>query len=98
MDAARLGDNAPDRLLALFREALATPVRDDGVVFDVAALRVDHIREELAYGGVRLRTTATLAGARIPVSIDIGFGDALEPGAETVASPTRRALYSRQTR
>jgi len=104
LDLLGFGDNAPDRLLALFREVLETPVPDDGVVFDVAALRVDRIREELAYGGVRLRTTATLAGARIPVSIDIGFGDALEPGAETVAYPTLLDLpaptlraYARET-
>ena len=104
LDLLGFGDTAPDRLLALFRDVLATHVPDDGVVFDVAALRVDRIRDELAYGGVRLRTTATLAGAHIPVSIDIGFGDALEPGAETISypalldlpAPTLRA-YARET-
>lgn len=104
LDLLGFGDNAPDRLLALFRDVLETPVPDDGVVFDAAGLRVDRIREELAYGGVRLRTTAILAGARIPVSVDIGFGDALEPGAETVAYPTLLDLpaptlraYARET-
>jgi predicted nucleotidyltransferase component of viral defense system len=104
LDLLGFGDNAPDRLLALFREVLETEVQDDGVVFDAAALRIDRIREELEYGGVRLRTTATLAGARIPVSIDIGFGDALEPGAETVSYPTLLDLpapsvraYARET-
>lgn len=67
LDLLGFGDNAPERLLALFREVLETPVADDGVVFDVQGLRVDRIREELAYGGVRLRTTACLAGACIPV-------------------------------
>jgi len=104
LDLLGFGDHAPDRLLKLFREILKTPALDDGVIFNAAALRVDRIREELAYGGVRLRTTATLAGARIPVSVDIGFGDALEPGAETIVYPTLLDLpaptlraYARET-
>lgn len=104
LDLLGFGDNAPEKLLARFREVLETPVPDDGVAFDASALRVDRIREELAYGGVRLRTTASLAGARIPVSIDIGFGDTLEPGAETVTYPTLLDLpaptlraYARET-
>jgi predicted nucleotidyltransferase component of viral defense system len=39
------------------------------------------------YGGSRLRTTAALAGARIPITVDIGFGDAVEPGVEDIDLP-----------
>jgi predicted nucleotidyltransferase component of viral defense system len=104
LDLLGFGDSKPEHLLSLFRDVLETPVVDDGVVFDAKGLRVDRIREELAYGGVRLRTSADLAGARIPVSIDIGFGDALEPGVETIAYPTLLDLpapmlraYARET-
>ena len=45
------------------------------------------IREEVEYGGSRLRTTAALAGARIPITVDIGFGDAVEPGVEDIDRP-----------
>lgn len=38
---------------------------DDGVAFDQASLTATKIREELDYGGVRLRATASLSGARI---------------------------------
>ena len=65
---------------------MAIPV-DDGVSFDTAKLQVQPIREELEYGGSRLRTTAALAGARISIVVDIGFGDAIEPGAEDVHLP-----------
>ena len=47
----------------------------------------DPIHEELKHGGVRLRTVARMAGARIPVTIDIGFGDSIEPGFEEVDLP-----------
>src|SRR3546814_5930137 len=79
LDLLGIGDPSPDAMLATFREILAQDA-GDGVVFDAEALRVDRIREELEYGGLRLRTTASISGARINLTIDIGFGDALEPG------------------
>jgi predicted nucleotidyltransferase component of viral defense system len=87
LDLLGFGDPAADPMLAVFREICATPVEDDGLVFDLDGLRVDQIREELAYGGLRLRTTAQLAGARLPITIDIGFGDAVEPGLEEIDLP-----------
>ena len=60
---------------------------DDGVSFDIERLRIEAIREEVEYGGSRLRTTAALAGARIPITVDIGFGDAIEPGIEDIDLP-----------
>lgn len=69
-----------------FRVILAIEV-DDGVVFDLKGLRIEAIREEVEYGGSRLRTTAALAGARIPITVDIGFGDAVEPGVDDIDLP-----------
>jgi predicted nucleotidyltransferase component of viral defense system len=86
LDLLGYGDPSDEALLMVFREIMATPV-DDGVTFDTAKLQVQPIREELEYGGSRLRTTAALAGARIPVVVDIGFGDAIEPGAEDIDLP-----------
>lgn len=97
------GDPAPEPMLAVFREICAIE-ENDGVIFDVDALRVELIREELEYGGLRLRTTARLAGARIAVVIDIGFGDAIEPGVEEINLPVlldlpapRLRAYARET-
>src|SRR3546814_15935608 len=58
------------------------------MIFEPDSLRIYRIREDDRYGGVRLRTQAVLAGARIPVVIDIGFGDAIEPGLELLVYPT----------
>lgn len=86
IDLLGFGDPSADPMLAVFRSICSIEV-DDGVVFDLDGLRVDQIREELEYGGLRLRTTATLAGARISVVVDIGFGDATEPGLEEIDLP-----------
>ena len=86
VDLLGFGDAAEDALLATFREIMAVEV-DDGVSFDLNGLRIEAIREEVEYGGSRLRTTAALAGARIPITVDIGFGDATEPGVEDIDLP-----------
>ena len=98
LDLLGFGDPAADPMLAVFRSICATPVEDDGIQFDIEGLRVEQIREEVAYGGLRLRTIATLAGARINVVIDIGFGDAVEPGLEEIDLPVLLELPSPRLR
>lgn len=103
VDLLGYGDPAPEPMLAVFKEICAVK-ENDGILFDVDALRIDLIREQLEYGGLRLRTTARLAGARITVVIDIGFGDAIEPGVEEINLPVmldlpapRLRAYPRET-
>ena len=86
VDLLGFGDAAEAALLATFREIMAVKL-DDGVSFDLKGLRIEAIREEVEYGGSRLRTTAALAGARIPITVDIGFGDAVDSGARDIDLP-----------
>ena len=86
VDLLGFGDAAEDTLLGTFREIMAVEV-DDGVSFDLKGLKIEAIREEVEYGGSRLRTTAALAGARIPITVNIGFGEAVEPGVEDIDLP-----------
>ncbi|MCP1469329.1 putative nucleotidyltransferase component of viral defense system [Sphingobium sp. OAS761] len=81
------GDANPDKLVADFR-AIMQIEGDDGLVFDADALVARAIREEMEYGGVRLKTAAYLERTRIPVTIDIGFGDALADAAQQLDYPT----------
>jgi predicted nucleotidyltransferase component of viral defense system len=103
LDLLGFGDPSEDAMLTAFREILVQDF-EDGVMFDLDTLRVDRIREELEYGGLRLRALASAGGARINLTIDIGFGDALEPGAEIVDYPVmldmpapRLRAYARET-
>jgi predicted nucleotidyltransferase component of viral defense system len=86
IDLLGFGEPAHDALLGAFREVMSVEI-NDGLSFDLAGLRIEPIREELRYGGSRLRTTATLGGARIPITVDIGFGDAVEPSVEDIELP-----------
>jgi predicted nucleotidyltransferase component of viral defense system len=103
LDLLGFGDPDPEQMLAVFREILAAQ-GDDGVTFDPSTLRIDRIREAMEYGGLRLRSMASISGAQINLSIDIGFGDALEPGAELLDYPSildfrapRLRAYARET-
>ena len=103
LDLLGFGDPDPQAMIRIFREVCAVK-EDDGVEFVVAALEIDRIREELEYGGLRIKTTATIGGAKIRVAIDIGFGDAVEPDAAEVELPVLLDLpppslraYARET-
>jgi len=63
-------------------------VPDDGLEFSAASVRGAEIREGNIYHGVRIRMTARLAGALIPLQVDVGFGDAITPPAEELEFPT----------
>lgn len=103
LDLLGFGDNESAAVLNVFREILADDAAD-GVSFALKDLRIDRIRDELEYGGVRLRTRATVGGAIIPVVVDVGFGDATEPGLEELDYPVlldfpvpRIRAYARET-
>ena len=81
------GDADPDNLLADFRSIMQIEA-DDGLVFDGDALTATAIREEMDYGGVRLKTNAYLEKTKIRVTIDIGFGDAMADATRQLDYPT----------
>jgi len=88
LDLLGYGDAAPERIAAAFREICSLEVSDDGVIFKPETLRAERARAEDEYSGVRLTTVAEIAGARLPIQIDIGFGDAVTPGVQDIDYPS----------
>jgi predicted nucleotidyltransferase component of viral defense system len=86
LDLLGFGDSDPDLVLNIFREICAIKAKD-AVVFVVDGLVVDRVRDESGYSGLRLKTYATVDGARVRVVIDIGYGDATEPGLDEIQLP-----------
>lgn len=87
-DADFLGFGANDlpSLETAFREICAVPV-EDGIEFDATTVKATEIRKDDHYGGVRITFMGTVAGARCPIQVDIGFGDAVTPAPEDVQYP-----------
>jgi predicted nucleotidyltransferase component of viral defense system len=86
LDFLGIGDDDPEEMVNTFKEICAVPF-NDGVVFDVDSVEVDRIREELEYGGLRIKANATVDAARVRIIVDIGFGDAVEPGLGEIELP-----------
>lgn len=86
-DFLGFGNAEPEEFAEVFRD-IAGMVEDDGLVFDAGSVKVEDIRKEAGYPGVRVSMTATLDGARIPVQCDIGFGDAVTPAPLQQTYPT----------
>ena len=80
LDLLAFADRETAPLLDIFRDICAQPVADDGLRFDTENILVEPSSGGRAHGSLRVRTSAQLAAAIIPVQIDIGFGDAVTPG------------------
>lgn len=88
-DADLLGfgsDEVPD-IEEVFRDICALEL-DDGIHFLPESVRANTIRKESSYSGVRVLLLGLLSGAHCSVQVDVGFGDAITPGPETVNYPT----------
>jgi hypothetical protein len=79
LDLAGRGDSSTTGAEAIFRGLCGLKVEDDGLVFDGASVKGKPIREDQEYEGVRVTLMARLGNARIPLQVDIGFGDAVQP-------------------
>jgi Nucleotidyl transferase AbiEii toxin, Type IV TA system len=88
LDFTGYGGSSADQVLAAMQAICSVPVPDDGVTFDGGTLAAEPIRDGAEYHGLRIRFRASLGSARIPMQIDIGFGNAIEPPATDVDYPT----------
>lgn len=86
-DLLGFGADDADTLQETFSAVCAIDA-DDGVRYDTQGMKVEPIREDNVYGGMRLSLLAFVGSARLPVQVDIGFGDAITPAPELVTYPT----------
>jgi hypothetical protein len=79
-DLDLLGFGSPDveDVARRIREVCAVWI-DDGIVFTLAGIEAERIKEDAEYEGVRVRVPASLDGARVLMQIDVGFGDLVDP-------------------
>ena len=86
LDFLGYGDLSDKEIILLFQEICKTQVDPDGLVFDQDSFSVTEIREEQEYTGKRVLFFAYIAGARIRIQVDVGFGD-------TVVTPPEKTVY-----
>lgn len=88
IDLAGKTSNELAHIETVIREVCGMAAPPDGLEFDPASIELARIKEDAEYEGVRVRFHATLARARIPMQIDIGFGDVIVPEPSEVQYPT----------
>ncbi|MBY4640510.1 nucleotidyl transferase AbiEii/AbiGii toxin family protein [Gluconacetobacter entanii] len=88
LDLLGHGDPTPTALMELFTRICHIEAPADGIFFDPTTLKVESVREADKYQGARLSVKADLAGAKIHVLIDIGFGDHVYPDPKHEIFPT----------
>lgn len=78
LDLLGRGANSVGDVTTVVRELCEAP-GEDGIVFAIDSIKGEVITAHEKYPGVRVRFEARLAEARIPMQVDVGFGDAVSP-------------------
>jgi hypothetical protein len=87
LDLLGRGMNTVAAVVAVIKD-LCDMAAPDGIVFDPLSVKGEEIKAGDEYAGVRVLLLARLAEARIPVQVDVGFGDAVVPAPTWQAYPT----------
>jgi predicted nucleotidyltransferase component of viral defense system len=97
LDFLGYGEASEEAIQSIFTELTLIDVDPpDGLEW--GEVTVAPIRDEVAYGGIRAKVSVDLAGARLSLQIDVGFGDAITPEAaekewhELLPFPSARLL------
>jgi hypothetical protein len=68
--------NEPEHIARVVADVVAVELAvDDGLAFDAGTIRIEAMREQADYQGVRVKLEARLATARPTVTLDFSFGD-----------------------
>lgn len=88
LDLTGYGHDEIQWLIDAVRVICMTPCPTDGLAFQPDTVQAEPIRDESDYGGFRVRLSAVLDSAQIRLQVDVGFGNAIVPGAQDEDYPT----------
>lgn len=80
-------DNQVKSIEGVIREVCNVTAVSDGLIFDESTVKGYKIKEDADYEGVRVKFTGFLDRSRIPMQIDIGFGDIVYPQPKRMDYP-----------
>jgi hypothetical protein len=80
-------DNQVVTIEKLIIDVCKTLVIPDGLVFDPKTVKGRKIKEDADYEGVRVKFLGLLERSRIPMQIDMAFGDVIYPKPEVIEYP-----------
>ena len=81
-------DNKVENIESVMRDVCKIKVPADGLVFDAKTVKGERIKEGADYEGVRVKFFGFLEKSKIPMQIDVDFGDVITPKPLTIDYPT----------
>jgi hypothetical protein len=84
IDVLRVGTVERQAIITDISAVCSIDDLSDGLVFDISKATFEDIRKNNRYHGIRAKIPVRLGDARIPLQLDIGFGDAVYPPPQTV--------------
>ena len=97
-------ENSVADLEDMVRGICVAEVEEDGLRFDQRSVAGERVKEDADYEGIRIRFTGLLEKARIPMQLDVAFGDVVHPAAMESSYPSllghpevRLRVYPRET-
>ncbi|WP_455624926.1 nucleotidyl transferase AbiEii/AbiGii toxin family protein [Parabacteroides sp.] len=73
--------NDGEKIINVFKEICTVPCDEDGVYFDLTRILAQNITEFKDYHGIRLSIPVSMDTIAQVMTMDIGFGDVVTPGA-----------------
>jgi predicted nucleotidyltransferase component of viral defense system len=80
IDFLKTGNTDTEYIKESLKSICSTEYPEDAVVFEIASISLQDIREQNTYHGQRAKIRATIGKARVILQIDIGYGDSVFPG------------------
>lgn len=104
LDLLGTGESSIARIEEVFREICLVDVQADGLEFRSDSVIGSVIKPDQKYQGVRILLQGRLERTRIPVQVDVGFGDIVSPEPALIDFPsmlgfptTEVATYPKET-
>jgi hypothetical protein len=80
-------DDQVTAIETVIRDVCNVPAEPDGLKFDPESVKGRRTKENADYEGVRVKFSGFLDRARIPMQIDVGFGDIVYPKTKVIDYP-----------
>jgi hypothetical protein len=88
IDALARTSNSVGNIIKIIKEVCdLVPAIDDGVVFISSSIKGRKMQLQKEYEGVRVQLEGCLGHAKIPIQVDIGFGDVVTPDPQELQYP-----------
>jgi predicted nucleotidyltransferase component of viral defense system len=87
IDFAAYYDNRIEAVEKMIKDICRISMSQDGLIFDPQTVKGSRIKEEADYEGVRIKFTGFLERSRIPMQIDVAFGDIIYPKSRVIDYP-----------